>query len=84
MTDTHPIIEARFKKMIMARSGQERLLMGCSMFAAARQIVKSSLIQRQPKISAQEIKEGFFSRLYGGEFNEIEKSRIVAALRRQE
>lgn len=84
MTDTHPIMEARFKKLIMARSCQERLLMGCSMFDAAKQIVKSSLTQKQPKISAQEIKIGIFSRLYGGEFNEIEKSKILAALRRHD
>ena len=56
--------------------------MGCSMLDAAKQIVKSSLIQKQPGISAQEIKIGIFSRLYGGEFNEIEKVKISAALGR--
>ena len=84
MNDTNAVIEARFNKLIMKRSGEDRLLMGCSMFDAAKRIVKSSIIQKQPKISTQEIKIGIFSRLYGNEFNEIKKSKIVEALRKHD
>lgn len=82
MTDTHPIIEDRFKKLIMAKTCQERLLMGCSMFDAAKRIVKSSIIQKEPEISTQEMKTALFLRFYGGEFDEIQKSKIVGAFAR--
>ncbi|MBU4487794.1 MAG: hypothetical protein KKI13_01855 [Candidatus Omnitrophica bacterium] len=82
MNDTHPAIEAKFRKLMMAKSCQERLLMGCSMFDSAKQIVRSSIVQKQPKISLQEIKIEVFLRFYGTEFNESEKRKILAALRK--
>jgi len=62
MNDTSPEIERRFRQMIMARSGAERLIMGASMFDAARAIVLASL----PKdLSEDELKRRLFERIYG-------------------
>ena len=36
MNDTSPQIELRYRNLLLQRSGEERLKMGCSMYAAAR------------------------------------------------
>jgi hypothetical protein len=62
MNDTPPEIEKELHEMMMARSGAERLIMGSSMFDAARRIVLASL----PKdLSDEELKRRLFERIYG-------------------
>jgi hypothetical protein len=62
MNDTTPEIEKKVHEMMMARSGAERLIMGSSMFDAARRIVLASL----PKdLSDEELKRRLFERIYG-------------------
>ena len=80
MNDTPKNIEKRFMDMIMAHSPEERLMMSFSMFDSARKLVKSSIIEKQPDISAVEMKKAIFLRIYGDEFNEIDKKKILAAL----
>lgn len=36
MNDTSPDMEARYRAMLMQRSGEERLIMGCAMRVTAR------------------------------------------------
>ena len=43
MTDTDPQTEARYRKMLMPRSPEERFLMGLRMCEAARATVLASL-----------------------------------------
>ncbi|MBF0104784.1 MAG: hypothetical protein HQM16_05605 [Deltaproteobacteria bacterium] len=43
MTDTDPKTEAIYAKMIMAKSGVERLKMGLSMFDMSKKIVIASI-----------------------------------------
>ena len=62
MTDTPPEIEEKVREMMMARSGAERLIMGASMFDAARAIVLASLPKDLPK---DELKRRLFERIYG-------------------
>ena len=62
MDDTTPEIEAKMRQMMMARTGSERVIMGASMFDAARTLVLSSL----PKdLSEAELKRVLFQRTYG-------------------
>jgi hypothetical protein len=62
MNDTTPEIEKKVHKMMMARSGAERLMMGSAMFDLARKIVLASL----PKdLSDEELKRRLFERIYG-------------------
>ena len=62
MNDTPLEIEERVREMMMARSGAERLIMGSSMFDAARRVVLASL----PKdLSEAELKRRLFERIYG-------------------
>ena len=81
MNDTSPEMEKRYHAMLMRRSGQERLKMGCSMYDAAKQIVKSSILNESPGLTESELKEKIFLRFYGLDLSESQKQRIIAGLK---
>jgi hypothetical protein len=62
---------------LLARSGEERLKMGCSMHAAARAMVLASTSEK----SAVAAKQALFLRFYRDEFGPSERKKILAALR---
>jgi hypothetical protein len=62
MTDTSPEIAEIVRQKLMARSGEERFLMGVRMFDAAREMVMASL---PAGLSPEEWKRKLFQRLYG-------------------
>jgi len=62
MNDTSPEIEQKMHEMIMARSGEERLRMGASMFESAKAIIISSLPKNLPE---DELRRQLFRRIYG-------------------
>lgn len=43
VTDTPPEIERVVRNKIMARSGEERFIMGAEMFESAREMIEASL-----------------------------------------
>jgi hypothetical protein len=62
MSDTPPEIERMVRDTIMARSGEERFIMGAQMFESAREMIKASL----PKgLSETEQRRLLFKRIYG-------------------
>jgi hypothetical protein len=62
MNDTSPEVEAMVRELMMARSGEERFVMGALMFDAAREFVIASLPQNLPPL---EFKRRLFERIYG-------------------
>jgi hypothetical protein len=62
MTDTSPEIAELVRQKLMARSGEERFLMGVRMFDAARAMTLASL---PAGLSTEELKRQLFQRLYG-------------------
>ena len=44
MKDTRPEIEQKYRAMLLARSGEERLKIGCSMHATAQALVRASVL----------------------------------------
>jgi len=80
MNDTHPEITALFRKLMMEKSGEQRLIMGCSMYDAAKQIVRSSICNSRPCITEEQMKKEVFIRFYGHEFSKAERDRILSAL----
>ena len=80
MNDTHPDVAVRFRDLMMSKTGQERLLMGCSMYDTAKQIVINSICNRQPGITDAEIKREIFLRFYGPEFSQAERDKFFSAL----
>ena len=81
MNDTSPEMEKRYHAMLMERSGKERLEMGCSMYDAARAIVKSSILNDTPGLTERELKEKIFLRFYGLDFSEAQKRKIIAGFK---
>ena len=81
MNDTHPAMDSHFRRLFMAKSGEKRLRMGCSMFDAAKEIVKSAILNHDPGITPVELKKEFFLRFYGLEFSMRKKRRIGDILR---
>ncbi len=80
MFDTHPEIAVRFRDLMMSKTGQERLLMGCSMYETAKRIVRSAIYNSCPGITDAELKREIFLRFYGQEFNEADKKKMLSVL----
>ena len=66
MTDTPPEIERLLRDKIMARSGEERFIMGAQMFDAACEMAKASLPRG---LSEPERRRQLFKRIYGEELD---------------
>jgi hypothetical protein len=64
MTDTPPEIERMVRNKLMARSAEERFIMGAQMFESAREMVKASLPRG---LSETEQRGLLFKRIYGKE-----------------
>ncbi len=80
MNDTHPEIAALFRKLMMQKTGEQRLIMGCSMYDAAKQIVRSSIYNSRPGITEEQMRREIFIRFYGHEFSKADRDRILSAL----
>ena len=76
--DTPDKIQRKFRSMLLKRSGEDRLKMGCSMHAAARALVLASIPEKDPMA----VNRALFLRFYGGEFDPKERKKILLALRK--
>ena len=72
MQDTSIEIQKKYHNLLMAKTGEERFLMGISMFETARELALASF----PKnIDEQEKRKLLVKRLYG---NEVAKNMEVS------
>ena len=78
MKDTSDKMEHKFRDMLLRRSGEDRLKMGCSMHAAARALVKASISEKDPIA----VNRALFLRFYGDEFEPKQRKKILLALRK--
>ena len=69
MKDTSTEVEQRFRSMMLAQSGEDRLKMGCSMYEMAQAFVVASLEEKTPHPTREEVRRSLFLRLYGGDFD---------------
>lgn len=83
MKDTRTEIEQRYRAMLLARSPEERLKMGCSMHATARSLVRASVLARNPEASPADLRRALFQRFYGHELGPEDRERIIAWLDRE-
>ncbi len=77
MNDTDPEIALKFREMMLKKSPEERLKMGCSMFSFSKAIVKSSILQETGNVQPSELKKKLFLRFYAKEMDEKSKEKIV-------
>ena len=75
MKDTSEKMEALHRKMIMARSGEERMAMCLSMLGVTKEIIKSTIKDKSYW------REELFLRLYRDDFDERTKSKFLQSLR---
>lgn len=81
MNDTSPEVRERYRRMLMLRTGAERVEMACRMFDAARMLVRASLGDPDGVDSSAEMRVRLFLRTYGRDFDTETTRRIVARLR---
>ena len=74
MDDTPKEFQEKYRQMIMRKSGEERLMMGDSMFVTARTLVLASL---DPSLTEDEKRRALFLRFYGNDFSPDCKERIL-------
>ena len=84
MTDTPPEVMQRYRAMLLGRSPEERLKMGCSMGATARSLVRASVLAQDPYASPAAVRRALFLRFYGHEFQAVERERILMRLSQAE
>jgi hypothetical protein len=80
MKDTSPEMGARYHDMLMQRSGEERLMMGCAMRETARALVEASIREQNPQATPEVVRKGVFLRFYGHEFDTESRAKILAAI----
>ena len=80
MNDTSPLVESIFLEMMMKKSGQERLMMGFSMFEMARKQVVASIKRDNPNVNIKDLRREIFLRFYGQEFSPEEREKILRKL----
>jgi hypothetical protein len=78
--DTSREMDRKFRKMLLARSGEERLKMGCSIHATAQALVRASALQKDPSASPAALRKALFLRFYGQEFDAVTRKKILHAL----
>jgi hypothetical protein len=80
MKDTFSEMDSRYRAMIMERSGEERLKMGCAMFDAAKALMQAGILDKNPHASPGQIRRALFMQLYGHEFDVDSRTKILAAI----
>lgn len=81
MTDTDPQTEALYRRMLMARSSEERFLMGARMCEAARATVLASLPEG---LSTAERRVALLRRYYGNDLTAEELRALEHAITSRE
>ncbi len=80
MKDTAPDIAQTYRKLLMARSNEQRFQMGLSMCQTARTIVWSSL---PDDLDPAERRAQFFLRYYGRDLDPALRDEFAARIRRE-
>lgn len=75
MQDTDEATEKIYRELMSQKSGQERMKMAFSMFRFAGKLVLSSL--RKKGVKDNELRKEAFLRIYGDDFSEDEKRKII-------
>jgi len=77
MNDTSTEVQARFRTLMLERSPAQRLAMACRMFATAKALVRVGILEAYAPKEPDQMREHIFLRLYGKDFSETEKAKIL-------
>jgi len=79
MKDTPADVEDRYRRQLMALTPARRLAMACRMFGTAKALIRAGIARGDP-VSRTEARRLMFLRLYGQDFNETDRAKVVAHL----
>ena len=77
MNDTDPKMESKFKELMMQKTPEERLKMGCSMFSFSKAIVLASIMEEAGSEQPPDLKAKLFLRLYGDDMDKESRDKIA-------
>ena len=80
MSDTEPQIAEKMAELFRNHTPEERLIMGCSMYDFARQLVVNSLAQGRRRLPPGVLRRELFLRLYASEFDPGQRIDIMRRL----
>ncbi len=81
MNDTSPFMEKKMREMVMAKTPFERLVMGSSMYETSRYLIERSILENDPLISKEKLREEIFLKFYKNDFSAEECAKILKHLR---
>ncbi len=82
MNDTSSKINNKVHALLKNKTAEERLIMGCSMFDASKEIVKDSILEKNPQLGKKELKQEIFKRFYRHDFEKETFDKIYLHLRK--
>lgn len=77
MSDTSPEVARRYRAMLLRRSGEERLKIGCSMHVAAKALARASILEKDPQASPAALRQALFLRFYRDDFGADTREKIL-------
>jgi hypothetical protein len=77
MNDTDKKIDDIYREMIRKKTGEERILMGFSMFQFSTKILLSSVKEKIPDI---DLKKYMFLKIYGSDFDSLQIKKILNSI----
>lgn len=77
MSDTTPEIKKLYQDMLMSKSPLERLGMASRMFDSAKSLCLAGILKERQGLDESQTREALFLRLYGNEFSDTHKERII-------
>ncbi len=83
MRDTPPEVAALHRRLLLQRSGEERLRMGCAMFDAARALVRASLASSAAAGRGGDLRVQLLRRTYGRDLPPDVLARVEERLGRE-
>jgi len=79
MESNNKKINIVYKKMMAKKTGQEKVLMGFSMFDFSARFILASI--KNNKVPPEKLKKEVFLRLYRDDFDDCQQRKIIDRLR---
>jgi len=81
MNDTHPAVARKMRELMAAKTPEERLAMGFSMFEFAKRLALARILKDGPLPTAL-LRQRLFLHFYKNDFDEATRKKILAHLER--
>ena len=84
MNDTSPQMAEKMRELIRSKTPEERLKMGCSMYDLSKRLVTHAILESHPTLSSAGLRRELFLKFYGGDFDSVQRQKILASLDKTE